>query len=184
MTDFEIIGMLKTFVAQSLVGVGALKGAACQIQSIVDNGDGTQTVTFKWEDNDGDSHTSTMNTPSAIFDLEDVANGQIIEYDSTSGKWKNANKPTIDAALSDTSENAVQNKVIYDALDDKVNKEAGKGLSANDFTNALKQKVEASASSISVNGVAQTITSGAVDLDVATNLITEAQWTQIQSILA
>lgn len=38
--------------------------------------------------------------------------------------------------------------------------------------------------SISVNGVSQTITSGAVDLDVASNLITEAQWTSIQSILS
>ena len=37
--------------------------------------------------------------------------------------------------------------------------------------------------SIAVNGVAQTITAGAVNLDVATNLITEAQWTSIQSIL-
>lgn len=38
--------------------------------------------------------------------------------------------------------------------------------------------------SIAVNGVAQTITQGAVDLDVASNLITEAQWTSIQSILS
>lgn len=37
--------------------------------------------------------------------------------------------------------------------------------------------------SVSVNGVAQTITSGAVDLDVASNLITEAQWTNVQAIL-
>lgn len=38
--------------------------------------------------------------------------------------------------------------------------------------------------SIAVNGVAQTISQGAVDLDVASNLITEAQWTSIQSILS
>lgn len=38
--------------------------------------------------------------------------------------------------------------------------------------------------SIAVNGVAQTITQGAVDLDVASNLITEVQWTSIQSILS
>lgn len=37
--------------------------------------------------------------------------------------------------------------------------------------------------SIAVNGVSQTITSGAVNLDVASNLITEAQWTSIQAIL-
>lgn len=36
--------------------------------------------------------------------------------------------------------------------------------------------------SISVNGVAQTISQGAVDLDVASNLITETQWTAIQAV--
>ena len=39
-------------------------------------------------------------------------------------------------------------------------------------------------SDISVNGVAQTITNHAVDLDVASNLITEAQWTQLQTIFS
>jgi tRNA uridine 5-carbamoylmethylation protein Kti12 len=37
--------------------------------------------------------------------------------------------------------------------------------------------------SISVNGVAQTISNKAVNLDVASNLITEDQWTQIQALL-
>lgn len=37
--------------------------------------------------------------------------------------------------------------------------------------------------SIAVNGVSQTITAGAVNLDVASNLITEEQWTSIQAIL-
>ena len=37
--------------------------------------------------------------------------------------------------------------------------------------------------SISVNGVSQTVSQGAVDLDVASNLITEAQWTAIQALL-
>lgn len=38
--------------------------------------------------------------------------------------------------------------------------------------------------SISVNGVSQTISSGAVNLDVATNLIPETQWTTLQSKFA
>lgn len=38
--------------------------------------------------------------------------------------------------------------------------------------------------SISVNGVAQTISQGAVDLDVASNLIPETQWASIGSILS
>ena len=68
---------------------------------------------------------------------------------------------TIDSAMSTTSENAVQNKVITAALGDKVDKVSGKGLSANDFTNAYKDKLDGidqgaevnDISTISVNGV-------------------------------
>ena len=57
------------------------------------------------------------------------------------------NKPTIpsgvvvDSALSTTSANPVENRVITNALNDKVDKEAGKGLSTNDFTTAEKNKL-------------------------------------------
>lgn len=49
---------------------------------------------------------------------------------------------TIDDSLSNTSTNPVQNKVITLALDTKVNKETGKVLSTNDFTNADKTKLD------------------------------------------
>lgn len=57
------------------------------------------------------------------------------------------NKPTIpaavtvDSALSDTSTNPVQNKVIKGALADKVDVESGKGLSTNDYTTTEKNKL-------------------------------------------
>lgn len=182
MTDVEIIGMLKTYVKKSIEGAGALEGAPCQIQGIVDNEDGTQTLTFLWEDNEGTSHTTTMNTPSAIYLFTSLSNGQMMVYDSTAGKWVNADMPTVDAVLNENSTNAIQNGTVYLALADKVDKVNGKGLSTNDFTDALKLIVEGAASSISVNGVAQTITSNAVDLDVANNLITETQWTAISGL--
>ena len=122
LSDVEIIGVLKTYVKESLAGAGSLEGAPCQIQGIVDNGDGTQTVTFLWEDGDGDTHTTEMNTPSAIYDFALLQNGQIMYYDSTDGKWKNGNLPTIDSALSNSSENAVQNKVVNAALAGKADK--------------------------------------------------------------
>ena len=43
---------------------------------------------------------------------------------------------TIDTTLSTSSTRPVQNKVITKALGDKVDKEDGKGLSTNDFTDA------------------------------------------------
>lgn len=49
---------------------------------------------------------------------------------------------TIDDSLSNTSTNPVQNKVITLALDKKVNKETGKVLSTNDFTDADKTKLD------------------------------------------
>ena len=47
----------------------------------------------------------------------------------------------IDSALSSSSTNPVQNKVITNALGTKVAKETGKGLSTNDYTTAEKNKL-------------------------------------------
>ncbi len=49
---------------------------------------------------------------------------------------------SVDDELSTVSENPVQNKVVTQALNGKVDKVEGKGLSTNDFTDALKSKVE------------------------------------------
>lgn len=67
----------------------------------------------------------------------------------------------VDSAMSSTSENPVQNKVITGALADKVDKVSGKVLSDNNFSNADKQKLDGidqgaevnDISTISVNGV-------------------------------
>lgn len=50
--------------------------------------------------------------------------------------------PSIDDALSSTSTNSVQNKVITAALNNKIDKVTGKGLSTEDFTTTLKTKLE------------------------------------------
>lgn len=47
-----------------------------------------------------------------------------------------------DSSLSSTSINAIQNKVVYDALNNKVDKVSGKQLSTEDFTTALKERLE------------------------------------------
>lgn len=48
---------------------------------------------------------------------------------------------TIDSALSSTSHNPVQNRVLKSALDNKVDKVDGKGLSTNDYTEDEKNKL-------------------------------------------
>lgn len=57
-------------------------------------------------------------------------------------------------------------------------------LNFNDGGGNRNVKDTKSIHSISVNGVPQTVSSNAVNLDIATNLITEQQWTSIQSILS
>lgn len=70
---------------------------------------------------------------------------------------------TIDSSLSTSSTNPVQNKVISEALNKKVEKENGKGLSTNDFDNEYKSKVD----NMSFGGVASTTEKGffVVDAD-------------------
>lgn len=99
---------------------------------------------------------------------------------------------TFDDEPTKNSNRPVKSNGIYSALSGKVDKVTGKDLSTNDFTDALKNKlngIEAGAEvnvieSISVNGVAQTVTGKAVDLDVASNLITEAQWAALGALWA
>lgn len=57
-------------------------------------------------------------------ELTNLSNGQVLTYDSTDEVWKNVTlggggSVTIDSALSNTSENPVQNKVITTALNGK-----------------------------------------------------------------
>lgn len=240
MKDIEIIGMLKTYIQQTLVGMGALKGAPCTVKSVEED-PGVHVITMEWTDNDGNKQTKSItvldgtngtngfspeitvktatdstyiltittidgsyDTPnlkgsgsggaSSMEDLSDVeltnlANGQILKWDSTESKWVNvslgnAAYKNSTNAVTEESTDLLESGAAFSALADKVNKENGKGLSTNDFTNALKTKVEDSANSISINGVAQTITDGSVNLDIASNLITEAQWTAINGLYA
>lgn len=57
----------KSYTKKSLIGIGALAGAPCQVQSINKVGK-TTTITLKWEDNVGGVHTQP-------FDVEDGADG-------------------------------------------------------------------------------------------------------------
>lgn len=69
------------------------------------------------------------------------------EKTKLSGIATGATKVTVDNALSSTSTNPVQNKVINTALGNKVDAVSGKGLSSNDYTNAEKTKLEGIAES-------------------------------------
>ena len=90
------------------------------------------------------------------------------EKNKLAGIAEGANKTVVDSALSSTSTNPVQNKVIYDKLEEltdmtpvseqiataianKVDKVSGKGLSTNDYTTDEKNKLSGIASGAEVN---------------------------------
>lgn len=77
-----------------------------------------------------------------------VTDDQLAEYVYTESlRWEfiGYNTLIIDSAMSDSSENPVQNKVITAALVGKVDTVSGKGLSTNDYTNADAASVASSA---------------------------------------
>lgn len=73
------------------------------------------------------------------------------EKTKLAGIEEGANKTVIDSALSASSTNPVQNKVINTALDSKVDKIEGKGLSTNDYTTTEKNKLAGIADGANVN---------------------------------
>lgn len=85
--------------------------------------------------------------------IKNFVSGSVVQsdWDETDATSKSyiLNKPTIpegsviDANLSDTSTNAVQNRTVKGALDGKVDKVTGKGLSTEDYTAAEKTKLRA-----------------------------------------
>ena len=188
MDEFEIIGTIRTYVNATLVGMGALKGANCRIQSIAKVGN-TNTVTFVWTDTDGVSKTSEME----VVDGTNGTNGTD-GTDGTDGVGIVSIEKTATAGLVDTYTITLSDGSTYDFT---VTNGSGGGASAlSDLSDVSITDVadgqtltwdDANSKwvnttplhSISVNGQAQTISSGAVDLDVASNVITPTQWTAI-----
>lgn len=67
----EAYALSRKYTEDTIEGAGAVAGKPCQIQSIVDNPDGTHTITFLWVDNSDVSHTSEL----IVRDGEDGADG-------------------------------------------------------------------------------------------------------------
>lgn len=58
--DKKSLAVSKKYTEDSLDGVGALKGAPCEILSIENNDDGTHTITYQWTSNSGKILQNTM----------------------------------------------------------------------------------------------------------------------------
>ena len=107
------------------------------------------------------------------------------EKTKLSGIEEGANKTVVDTVLNSTSTNPVQNNVINSALNNKVDKITGKGLSTNDLTDDLLTKLNNTATkveeiatvggepniieTVKVNGTILTVTNKSVNVEVPTN---------------
>ena len=104
---------------------------------------GTSIVTLKGRV-DTVSDLPSNAQPGWMYFVGLTTDAELSEYVYTdSGNWEyiGANVITIDSALSSTSENPVQNKVVTNALNGKVDVIVGKGLSSEDYTTVEKTKV-------------------------------------------
>ena len=63
--DTTTYALAKKYVELTAVGLGAVKGAPCVIQSVTDNGEANE-VTFKWTGDDGTVQTRTITVPHGI----------------------------------------------------------------------------------------------------------------------
>ena len=105
-----------------------------EIIDLLSNIDGTIEGSFANKDHDhGNINKDGVISGKASKNVVTDANGKITTED----------KLTVDTAFSASSTKPVQNKVIQSALGGKVDKVTGKGLSSNDFTDALKSKLDA-----------------------------------------
>lgn len=66
------LGAARSYTDSVLKGMGAIKGAACQIQGVTPITGGNR-ITFLWEDNEGVSHTSTLDVMDGV--KGDTGNG-------------------------------------------------------------------------------------------------------------
>lgn len=96
------------------------------------------------------------------------------EKTKLSGIEAGANKTVVDSALNSSSTNPVQNKVIKESLDNKVDKVTGKGLSTNDFTNADKTKL---------SGIEEGATKTIVDTDLSSTSTNPVQNKAVKAAL-
>ena len=170
--DAKTLAAAKKYTKETVEGAGAIKGRNCTIQSIIPMPTIHETeVTFAWYEEGASLPTlSKMMVPDGtqgpqgeqgetglgIKSLNIDSNRHlIVTYDDDTtqdaGLIPGGGGPgEIDTELDPTSTNAVENRAIaipiaalQASMLTKVDKEVGKGLSTNDFSDTYKAKLEA-----------------------------------------
>lgn len=167
----EVYGALRNYINQTLVGMGALKGASAQLSNSYDSESGINTMTWEWEDNEGNEHT----TPVLVHDGAPGAPGS---------PGADGYSPTITVKTS-TGDTYILTITTKDGQFDTPNLKGGSGgassmadLSDVDLTNL-------SAGELLVYTITSDGQGGQSGKWAATNeIITNAQWAAIEALYA
>lgn len=120
--------------------------------------------------------SSSTDTNNVYAEYVKVTNGTTSTWEKL-GEWKG--DIVVDTAMSSESTNPVQNKVVYTALEGKVDKEDGKVLSTNDYTTVEKTKlagIEEGATNTVVDTTLSTSSTNAIqNKTVASNFSAQAE---------
>lgn len=89
----------KRYTNDSLIGIGALKGAPCKIKSIVKK-DGLNIITFEWKDDLGNTHESKLEVDDGtpIYEWksgDSYQYGDLVIYESSFYRCTTANSDAI-----------------------------------------------------------------------------------------
>lgn len=122
---------------------------------------------------DGTNFNKFLTSGSNYASAEDLKNLQ-----NTHAQDQQANEVQLQDLTTNINELSEEATAQQAAIDEKVDKVAGKGLSTNDYTTDEKNKLAGIAAgaqvnvieSVNVNGTAQTISNKEVDISVPTNL--------------
>lgn len=140
---------LPTASADVKGGIKVGKGLAIDAETGVLNATGTEVKIDEAISSTSTNPVQNKVISAALDKKVDAVTGKVLssndytndEKTKLAGIAEGANKTIVDAALSGTSTNPVQNKAVNEALSNKVSKEEGKGLSTNDFTTEEKTKL-------------------------------------------
>lgn len=123
-------------VVEANVQMTAVAGSVVCELSVLSSGKVIGTANFILDVKAAPKHPNDVSSESTL-----PAYGEILDRIGGLESAGGGGSVAADDALSSSSVNPVQNKIVKAALDGKVDAVSGKGLSANDYTTAEKEKL-------------------------------------------
>lgn len=174
----EVYGALRNYINQTLVGMGALKGASAQLSNSYDSESGINTMTWLWEDNEGNEHTTTV----LVHDGARGETGASGPAGAPGSPGADGVSPTITVKTS-TGDTYILTITTKDGEFDTPNLKGGGASSMADLSDV--DLTDLSAGELLVYTITSDGQGGQSGKWTATNeIITNAQWAAIEALYA